>query len=161
MYFSFSFFFLWLNFNFKEFLTGKKLFFVAITVLLSSALIANWPAMIFPPPLRSMSVHRGKTHLPFCTGPYSVGSADLADSGVFLRLFYPHRKHQNNAEKKEFLLENVHRWTRWFPEPEYASAYLGLGLISGKIWEIFLMHETKYLSFYWNVICNLIFRKLN
>ncbi len=77
-----------------------------------------------PPPMRSMSALRGRTHFPYARGPYSVGCVDVAGREALLRLFYPHRVHSGHADKVKYLECASERWANWYPEPEYAAGYV-------------------------------------
>lgn len=74
--------------------------------------------------LMALSYFRDRCHFPVSSGPYSVGSVDLATPQVFFRLYYPHQFHPSPQAKLQMLQDNHQKWTRWLPEPEYATAYL-------------------------------------
>ncbi|XP_059086199.1 platelet-activating factor acetylhydrolase-like [Tigriopus californicus] len=74
--------------------------------------------------LTALAYFRDRCHFPMSSGPYSVGSVDLATPQVFFRLYYPHQFHASPQAKLQMLQDNHRKWTRWLPEPEYATAYL-------------------------------------
>lgn len=64
-------------------------------------------------------IYKGKRHLPFPSGPYTVGCSDFITSymkfGIFVRLYYP--------SKEQGIVERHLQWPQWIPHKQYINGY--------------------------------------
>ena len=70
-----------------------------------------------------LPTYNGTSRLPLteASGPYSVGTVDLANEKILLRLFYPHKKHENFEEiyksrmrERRAVCREVSKWNQRF-----------------------------------------------